>query len=562
MSEIRISVIDWTVLILYLGAIAAVGMIAARRIKTSGHYFLGGRRFNRWIMIGQTFGTGTHAEMPVSLAGAVYSIVASGIWFQWKNLFATPFYWLIAPLFRRFRRTTTAEVMEDRYGPWMGAIYTLFALAFFTINMGTMLKGAGKVIGQAVGGAVPVDTIVVAMTLVFVLYSFIGGLVATAWTDFIQGFLIIALSFMLIPLGWEAVGGLTAIRHTLGPDKLSLATPRGITPWFIAVLTLNGLVGIIAQPHLIAAVGTGRDEQACRTGQVYGNMLKRFCTIGWAMVGLIVAVLVARGSFGVTALADPEDAFGFGCRHLLFSGGVGLLISSILAANMAGCSAFMVDSGALFTNGFYRPYLVTGRDDRHYLRVGRVSSVLITFAAVVYAVFFIHRVLYSFLLTETMATFVGVSIYAGLIWERANRWGALAGIVAAISANFTLYGWRRQRLDAWDPAVFSIALAAGIAATVLVSLLTPPESGQRVRNFMVRVNTPSEGAEAGPLPAVADTAAAARTGRQLIVPNLLRLRAAAAGFGWRAYRVDVVGFAQAWAFVVVLVLLAWAVFHA
>ena len=43
--------------------------------------------------------------------------------------------------------------------------------------MGTMLKGAGKVIGQAVGGAVPVDTIVVAMTLVFVLYSFIGGLV-------------------------------------------------------------------------------------------------------------------------------------------------------------------------------------------------------------------------------------------------------------------------------------------------------------------------------------------------------------------------------------------------
>src|ERR1035437_6813598 len=475
MSEIRISVIDWTVLILYLGAIAAVGMIAARRIKTSGHYFLGGRRFNRWIMIGQTFGTGTHAEMPVSLAGAVYSIGASGIWFQWKNLFATPFYWLIAPLFRRFRRTTTAEVMEDRYGPWMGAIYTLFALAFFTINMGTMLKGPGKVIGQAVGGAVPVDTIVVAMTLVFVLYSFIGGPVATAWTDFIQEFLIIALSFMLIPLGWEAVGGLTAIRHTLGPDKLSLATPRGITPWFIAVLTLNGLVGIIAQPHLIAAVGTGRDEQACRTGQVYGNMLKRFCTIGWAMVGLIVAGLVARGSFGVTALADPEDAFGFGCRHLLFSGGVGLLISSILAANMAGCSAFMVDSGALFTNGFYRPYLVTGRDDRHYLRVGRVSSVLITVAAVVYAVFFIHRVLYSFLLTETMATFVGVSIYAGLIWERANRWGTLAGIVAAISANFTLYGWRRQRLDAWDPALFSIALAAGIAATVLVSLLTPPE---------------------------------------------------------------------------------------
>lgn len=71
MGEIRISAVDWAVLILYLAAIAAVGMIAARRIKTSGHYFLGGRRFNKWIMIGQTFSTGTHAEMPGSLAGAV-----------------------------------------------------------------------------------------------------------------------------------------------------------------------------------------------------------------------------------------------------------------------------------------------------------------------------------------------------------------------------------------------------------------------------------------------------------------------------------------------------------
>jgi Na+/proline symporter len=178
-----------------------------------------------------------------------------------------------------------------------------------------------------------------------------------------------------------------------------------------------------------------------------------------------------------------------------------------------------------------------------------------------YSVFFIDRVLYSFLLTETMATFVGVSIYAGLIWKRTNRWGALAGVVAAISANFTLYGLRRQRLDAWDPMVFSIALVSGIAATVLVSLLTPPEPEQLVRSFMVRVNTPSEGAETVPLPDRADTFATAKSGRQLIVPNLLHLRAAAAGFGWRAYRIDLKGFAQAWAFVIALVLLAWAIFH-
>jgi Na+/proline symporter len=561
MTEFRISVVDWAVLVSYLAVVAAVGIVAARKIKTSGHYFLGGRRFNKWIMIGQSFGTGTHAEMPVSLAGAVYSVGASGIWFQWKNLFATPFYWLIAPLFRRFRRTTTAEVMEDRYGPWMGALYTVFALGFFTINMANMLKGAGKVIGQAAGGTVPVNGIVVAMTLVFITYSFIGGLVATAWTDFIQGFLIILLSFLLIPLGWDLVGGLAGVKQTLPAEKLSLATPHGITPWFIAVLTINGLIGIIAQPHLIAAVGTGKDEYACRNGQLYGNILKRFCTIGWAMIGLMVAVLVARGTFGVTSLADPEDAFGFGCRRLLFSGGLGLLIASILATNMAGCSAFMVDSGALFTNGFYRRYLVRDRPDRHYLRIGRISGVLITLAAVIYAVFFIERVLYSFLLTETMATYVGISVYTGLMWERANRWGALAGMIAAATANFALYAWRGQRLDAWDPGVFSIALGAGVAATVLVSLMTAPEPKERIRDFNARVNTPSEGPESAAVPREPDSAAVAKSGRQLIVTNLLRLRRAAAGYGWRAYRVDLQGFARAWLIVLGLVLLAWLVFH-
>ncbi len=300
MSEIRISALDWAALALYFAVIAAVGLIAARKVKTTGRYFLGDRKFNKWLMIGQTFGTGTHAEMPVSLAGAVYTAGISGIWFQWKNLFATPFYWLIAPLFRRFRRTTTAEVMEDRYGAWMGVVYSVFALGYFTINMGTMLKGAAKVIDQATGGNLPVNAIVVVMTAVFIAYSFTGGLVASAWTDFLQGFLILALSFMLIPLGWGIVGGIAGMRHVLSPDKFSLATPHGITPWFIAVLTLNGLIGIIAQPHLIAAVGTGKDEYTGRTGQFYGNMVKRVCTVGWALVGLMTAALVARRMFGIS----------------------------------------------------------------------------------------------------------------------------------------------------------------------------------------------------------------------------------------------------------------------
>lgn len=575
----KITIIDWAVIVGYLILVLIIGIIAGLRVKGTAHYFLGKRGFGKWLMVGQSFGVGTHAEMPVSLAGAVYSVGLSGIWYQWKNLFATPFYWIMAPVFRRIRRATIAELVEERYGSWMGGIYTLFALTYFTINTASMLKGSAKVINQAVGGGIGVNHVVIAMTIIFMFYSFFGGLIASAWTDFLQGFLIILLSFMLIPLGWHTVGGLSGMRETLQPYKLSLETPQGIGIWFIAMLTLNGLIGIMAQPHMLAAVGTGKDEHTCRVGFLYGNYVKRFCTVGWAVVGLMVAVLITQGTFGISSLGDPEDAFGFACRHLLFPGALGLLIACILAASMSTCSAFVVDSGALFTQGFYRRHLVPARRDRHYLWVGRFSGIMITLLGVVYALFLIKRVLYSFLLTETLATFIGISILGGILWARANRWGALASICTALGTNFLLYYLKDQRLDYWDPDVFFAALAAGIVALIVVSLLTSAEPQTTVDYFMARLQTPSDltpvahpSASSAPEPeqdelqsqklTLEPSRSTAEKGQQLILVNLLKLRRAACGLKFfRAYRVDLVGLAIGWALVLAMVAGVWALFQ-
>ena len=529
----NIAPLDWFVLGAYLVIITAIGLIVGYRVRRTGEYFLGERKFGPWLMMGQSFGVGTHAEMPVALAGAVYSLGASAIWFQWKNLFITPFYWIMAPVFRRVRRTTMAEFTEDRYGPWMGAIYIVFAVCFLIINTGSMLKGAAKVISQATGGGVGVNEIVVAMTVMFILYSFVGGLVAAAWTDLFQGFLIIVLSFLLIPLGWRVVGGLDGMQASLEPYRFSLATPSGIGPWVIFMLTLNGLVGIMAQPHQLAAVGTGRDERTCRIGMFFGNYIKRVCTVGWALVGLVVAALVAQGH--AAPLADAEDAFGYACRRLLFPGALGLMIASILAANMSTCSAFLVDSGALFTEGLYRRRLAPNRSDGHYLWVGRVSGFAITMLGVVYAMYLIQSVLYTFLLTETLATFVGISVLGGILWRRANRWGALASLLSSLTANFVLYWVTEQRLDHWDPNVFLAALVIGSAALVIVSLLTPPEPASSVQSFFSRLETPSDDRSSGPL--------------LLVDP----LHPRTGGRGWRAYREDIGGFVVGWVLVLMLV---------
>ena len=174
----QIGILDWSIVGIYLCALVAVGIGASRRVKDTSQYFLGQRSFGKLLMMAQSFGVGTHADMPVSLVGAVYSQGISAIWYQWKNLFAMPFYWIMAPVFRRLRRSTTAEMVEDRYGAGMAGLYILFSFAFFTINIASILKGAAKILNEVFGGALSVNHIVLGLAAVFSLYSFIGGLVA------------------------------------------------------------------------------------------------------------------------------------------------------------------------------------------------------------------------------------------------------------------------------------------------------------------------------------------------------------------------------------------------
>lgn len=546
--ELALHRLDWAVIIVYFSMIVAVGLWAARKVKSTADYFIGHRGFSVWLVIGQAFGVGTHAEMPVSLAGKVYQSGYAGIWYQWKNLFITPFYWLLAPLFRRFQRTTTGEVYEDRYGSWMGAVYTIFALSYFVFNMGAMLKGAGKLVAVAAGGGITPNMVVLAMTGTFLIYSFAGGLVSAAYTDFVQSFFIIALSFLLIPLGLERVGGFTGIRESLSPEMLSMVTPGDVGIFTIFMLTVNGLIGIVAQPHILASVGTGRDEYSCRMGMAAGNFVKRFCTIGWALAGIIVAAMLAQNG---GTLADPEDAFGYATRELLFPGSVGLMIASVLAANMSTGSAFTVDGGALFTQNFYRRYIASDKGDRHYLFVGRFAGVSMTALGVVFGLY-VDSVLQAFLFTETIAAFMGISLFGAISWRRANRWGALASLMISSLTFFWLTWNQFAALLQWDAMNFGVALVAGFVALVAASLVTPAESASRTEPFYARLNRQTRFDESS-----GQEIEVHEEGNDLLFVHLFNLRLSEGlGAVYRRFRVDINGLVLAFGVVVALIALA------
>jgi len=582
--------LDWVVLVGYFIGITVFGLWMSRKIRSSGGYFLGDRKLPWWVMVGQSFGTGTNAENPVAQTGVSCHLGFSTIWYQWKNMLITPFYWLMSPWYRRSERTTIGEIIHDRYGRGLALLYTVFAIAFFVFNQGAMLKGAGKIISVATGDAISPNQVVLCMTAAFILYSFFGGLIASAYTDFVQGFLIIVLSFMLIPAGLSVVGGFRGMRDSLPPEFFRIYSDvSGIDAFTIAMLTINGLVGITAQPHSLTMNAAGRTERAGRIGQTYGSLVKRFCTIGWALTGLIVAAMVLQRG---TSLPDKEHAFGYACRELLGPGMVGLMVACVLAANMSTCSNFMVNTGALFTRNVYTDCIRPNAPDRELLLVGRLSGLGLTALGVWFALR-VEHILSAFMFTETIAALIGIMFLGGILWKRANRYGALAATLVAFVVYYGLHfvmtyhdGDKcttmpsltdacRQAMSAvhdgqlseflrsravrlvyeWRPGPYGWATLCGFTALIAVSLLTPPENHERLERFFdnMRRSTDDE-----TLPAGRTRPLAAERGQDLILLDLPAwlTRRRWQGF-FRRYREDLIGFVVAWAMVGVLVLTAW-----
>ena len=169
--------IDIAVIVLYLVGITALGIWMARRVKQVSDFFMP-RRFGKGMMIMHAFGTGTASDQAVTVASATFRGGLSGIWYQWLWLFVTPFYWLIAPIFRRFRAITTADVYELRFDQSVAVLFALVGIANMCIKIGLMLKGASVLIESGTGGMIDTNVAIIALTTMFVTYGAAGGLAA------------------------------------------------------------------------------------------------------------------------------------------------------------------------------------------------------------------------------------------------------------------------------------------------------------------------------------------------------------------------------------------------
>jgi len=533
---------DWLVLGVYMAGVGVIGVLSYRRVSSPDDFFMAGRRFRKAFMVLFGFGAGTHTDQAVSVASRTYTSGLSGIWLQCVWLFATPFYWLIAPVFRRMRALTTGDYFELRYGASVAALFAGIGILQLIVNMATMLKGSGALITAVTGDAVDELWVIVAMTVLFTVYGVAGGLRAAILTDFIQGLLTIVLSFLVLPFAWQAVGGLTGLRESIGdPTFFTLVAPGDITVFYVVVVAMNGLVGIVTQPHIMSNCAAGRTEMDNRVGFAYGNLLKRFCTVAWTLTGLTAIVLYP----GLTESAQIDQVYGRAANDLLpvvLPGLLGLFLASVLAAVMSSCDAWMIASSGLFTANVYRPFIAPGRSAAHYTAVGRVVSVVIVLGAVGFALW-LDSVVTGLEVFWRVQAMMGIAFWVGLFWRRATVAAAwcstlLALLVALLTANsfapwIDVNAFAVAHLPAWTvydgalrlPVQMLCYLSTGLVAMLVVSRLTRPVAPDRLERLYRALHTPVADDEPPPsAPFAVPPDSAPKPGPKIIDHPALELR--------------------------------------
>ena len=133
-------ILDAIVVVAYLIGVTTLGIWMGHKIRATGDFFMP-RRFGKGMMMMHAFGTGTASDQAVVVSAGTFRNGLSGIWFQWLWMFNTPFYWLIAPIFRRLRANTTADVYRLRFGPSVAVLFAIVGIVGLAVKIGLMLKG-------------------------------------------------------------------------------------------------------------------------------------------------------------------------------------------------------------------------------------------------------------------------------------------------------------------------------------------------------------------------------------------------------------------------------------
>jgi len=507
---VHLSTVDVVIIVFYFALVLAIGFYLKSRANTGEDFFMAGREMTAWVAGLSFLSANLGALELMGWAGSAYQYgILAAHWYWIGAIPAMLFLALVMMPFYYISKTHSVPgYLKLRFGEHSRALSAI-SFAFMTVlmsgvNMFAMAKVMQIVLGWDINFSIWVSSLTVAV------YVGLGGLRSAIFNEVLQFFLIWA-GALLIPIlglyetgGWSHLKVLIAQRASTEYVHLwsglgSFSTnPMGIH-WTGIVFGLGAIISMgywTTDFLVVQRVLTAKDLRSAEMAPIIGAGFKMLVPVIVILPGLLGLALLPMKLTAESSLVagghSYNDVLPLMLARYCGPGLLGLGITALIAGFMSGMAGNVSAFTTVWTYDIYRALINKNASDRHYVSMGRwttVIGVLISVATAYLVMQFASimdyvQALFSFFIAPLFGT-----VILGMLWKRATGAGGFWGLLCGTLSSISMWVWVKLdpsalRYVALSPNAKAIAqdmyqavwsFLVCITVTVVVSLATKPK---------------------------------------------------------------------------------------
>lgn len=430
-------IIDYVIFVVYMLAMLGVGLYFFKKNKTAEDFYVSGRNMSPWHIGLSVVATDVGGGFSIGLGGLGFTMGLSGSWMLFTGLLGA---WLsavflipkVSHLGHKHKFFTFPQIFNHFYNGKVALLAGIIsAIGYIGFTSSQVLAGA-KLASATISG-LNLQTALIVMGAIAVIYTTIGGLKAVIYTDTIQWLILIGgLVFIGIPIAYTAVGGYDVIKATLAPEYLSLTNVKWyqILNWSITIIPI-WFVGMTLYQRIYASRGEKEAKKAWLIAGVFEWPIMAFMGV---ILGMLAKVAATNGMFtGITDAASMDSEMGLPIllATILPIGLMGLMLSSYFSAILSTAdSCLMAASGNIVTD-IVAKFSKNKLTHKKELQLSQIVTLMIGVFAILLASQMqnvLELMLYSY---AFMVSGLFIPVLGALFWKKSHSvaafWSMLFG---------------------------------------------------------------------------------------------------------------------------------------
>jgi sodium/proline symporter len=431
-----------TVLIVYLGILAALAIWSRRETHTLAGYYLAGKKLPFWVVAFSTNATGESGWLLLGLSGMGYAVGVQAYWVVVGEILGIgAAWWLVARRLKKFGDETDAitvpDVLAAKFADkWhlIRGIAVAIILVMVTAYVTAQMVASGKAFQSFLG--MEYSTGVIVGSIFIIGYTFVGGYKAVSYTDVVQGVLML-LGLIAVPIAAVAyAGGWGEVQSNLmlqDPTLVDMfAVSDGNKPVWIAIASFIAIgLPFLGVPQLLVRFMSARDDGEIKKARIVSMLVLLIFTAGAVTAGVAGRALYP-------GLEDAETIFPVLSNNLFPPIIAGMLLVVVLSAIMSTVDSLLLLASSAVVRDTYQKIIGTDKSEETLSNYGKIVTVIIGAVAVVLGIQE-PRVIFDFVLASWSGlgsafgpVIIGILYYKRITWEGVVS-GMLGGFVASVS---------------------------------------------------------------------------------------------------------------------------------